>query len=268
MTLPCGQCIGCRMDRARDWSTRIHHEASLYEANCFVTLTFSDENLPEDYSISVRDIQLFMKRLRKKLGHPVRYFACGEYGDYGGRPHYHLILFGYDPPDRTLWRRTQTDHLVYRSATLEQVWPYGHVEIGTVTLQSANYVARYITKKVTGEQAEEHYRRIHPLTGVECQVKPEFICMSSKPGIGRDWYSQFSDDVFPSDFVVIEGRKTPIPRYYKKQLSERDTLKLNYDRKQKALPHAENNTPDRLAVREESQTLRAERLKRDLESEQ
>lgn len=255
------------MDRARDWSTRIHHEASLHTRNCFVTLTFNDQHLPDNYSVSVRDLQLFFKRLRKKLGHQIRYFACGEYGEQSYRPHYHLILFGYEPNDLQPWRRTPAGYIVSRSAEVESVWQCGHVEIGQVTLQSANYVARYVTKKITGELADDHYTRMHPLTGEYHQVTPEFICMSSKPGIGRDWYSQFSGDCFPSDFVVIEGRKYPIPRYYKKQLSERDTLKANFRRKKAASVHAENNTPDRLSVREEIHERKAELLLRSMEKD-
>lgn len=264
--LPCNQCIGCRIDKSRDWATRIVHEAQMHEANSFVTLTFAPENLPDDGSVKVRDLQLFMKRLRKKIG-KVRFFGCGEYGDNSDRPHYHLILFGYDPPDRTIWRKTQSGHLVYRSAILEAVWPFGHVEIGNVTIESAGYVARYVTKKVTGAAAEAHYRRVDPQTGEIYQLSPEFIVMSNKPGIGRDWYDLYSMDAFPSDFIIINGQRRPVPRYYKKQLQDLDSLKLTAARKAKAREHAENNTPERLEVREEVQELRAARLRRSYEED-
>lgn len=264
--LPCNQCIGCRLDKARDWATRITHEAQLHRDSCFVTLTFGPDHLPEDGSVSVRDLQLFMKRLRKKVG-KVRFFGCGEYGDHSDRPHYHVILFGYDPPDRKVWRRTPSGHLVYRSETLETIWPYGHVEIGNVTIESAGYVARYCTKKVTGHAAEEHYRRVNPDTGVIYQLKPEFIVMSNRPGIGRDWFDLYSMDAFPSDFVIINGQKRPVPRYYKKQLDDLSSLKVTAARKSKAREHEDNNTPERLAVREEVQTIRAARLTRSMEED-
>lgn len=270
----------------------MHHENSEHERSSFVTLTFSDEYLPPDYSINVRDLQLFMKRLRKALGHErVRYFACGEYGDSNGRPHYHLLLFGYDFPDRTLWRRTNSGELTYRSAFLESVWPFGHSEIGAVTPQSINYVARYILKKINGEASENHYLRVHPLTGEVCRVNPEFIVMSSRPGIGSTWFDKFSTDAFPSDFVVIDGVKRPVPRYYTKKLvalEDRDqaaedaanpdkprllaraSTRVQAKRLQRASdPRSKaNNTPERLAVRAESATLKVARLKRELDESQ
>lgn len=255
------------MDRSRDWATRIWHEASCHQANAFLTLTYSDEHLPDDYGVHVDEMQKFMKRLRKKLGFRVRFFGCGEYGEQNLRPHYHAIIFGTDFPDKRAWRKSTSGHIVYRSAELETCWTKGHAEIGTVTLESAGYVARYIMKKVNGDQAAEHYWRKHPITGCEAQVRPEFICMSTRPGIGREWYDRFSGDCFPSDFVVVDGQKRPIPRYYTKQLRvvdepAHDAIKLK--RKERAEAHADNNTPERLAVREESQTLRAARLTREL----
>lgn len=268
------------MDDSLDWSTRIAHEASLHDENCFVTLTFRPDRLPTDHSVHPRHLQLFMKRLRKALGHGrVRFFACGEYGEEGLRPHYHVILFGYRPSDLVPWKRYPSGHVGYRSAFLEKVWTDGHVEVGTVTTQSAGYVARYCTKKVTGEPAESHYTRREVngfgIVEKEWKVRPEFITMSTKPGIGRAWYDKFSGDAFPSDFVVIDGERRPVPRYYVTQYrkSERDlhdalkkTIPLKSERQRRAAKHADNNTPERLATREESQHLRASRLKRDLEN--
>lgn len=254
------------MDRAKDWAARLHHEAKLHEANSFLTLTYSDANLPDDYSVSVRDLQLFMKRLRKALPVKVRFFACGEYGDKKGRPHYHVLLFGYDfMSDRRLWRKSPAGYLLYRSPTLEKIWTYGHSEIGEVTYQSAGYVARYCLETIGGEMAEEHYTRIHPITGEQVRVHPEFITMSTQPGIGKGWFKQFGGDAFPSDYLIIDGHKHPVPRYYKKQLSDRDAFLVVTKRKRKSLDHRENNTPERLAVREELQHLRAQQLKRDTE---
>lgn len=256
------------MDRSRDWATRIWHEASCHQANSFLTLTYSDDHLPDDYSVSVVEMQKFMKRLRKKLGFRVRFFGCGEYGDENLRPHYHAIIFGHDFPEKRLWRKLPSGHYSYRSEVLDTLWTKGHAEIGTVTLESAGYVARYIMKKVNGHQAAEHYWRKHPITGCEAQVRPEFICMSSRPGIGRQWYDRFSGDCFPSDFVVVDGQKRPIPRYYTKQLrkaSEDQYWDVKTKRGERADAHADNNTPERLAIREESQALRAARLKRDLQ---
>lgn len=276
LTIPCGKCIGCRLGNSQDWSTRITHEASYHDASCFLTLTYDNEHLPHDYSISIPHLQLFNKRLRKACG-PFRFFACGEYGGETLRPHYHLILFGLDfATTRVPWRKTARGHVTYRSPLLEKIWTYGHSEIGSVTPASAGYVARYQLKKVSGKQADAHYTRLHPLTGEICRVRPEFITMSTKPGLGRRWIDQYKGDAFPSDFVVIDGKKRPVPRYYTKQLSEEspDTKlwsekdQVKNERIENARQHADNNTPDRLAIREEIQENRAERLKRELETDQ
>lgn len=261
------------MDRSREWSTRIVHEAQSHDRSAFLTLTFSEEHLPADYSISVRHLQLFMKRLRKAKG-PTRFFGCGEYGSRLGRPHYHVLVFGQDfAEDRYAWRQSPTGHPLYRSPLLEKLWPYGHSEIGSVTSESAAYVARYIMKKVNGDQARDYYTRTHPVTGEVVQVRPEFICMSTKPGIGASWYDQYASDAFPSDFVIVEGSKRPVPRYYKKKLAAASVgplpssmeLSMATRRASHARSHQSDNTPERLAVREESQTLRAQHLKREME---
>lgn len=278
-SVPCGQCMGCRIARAQEWSVRLAHEASQHDYNSFLTLTFSDEHLPSDRSVRVRDVQLFLKRLRKQLGVPLRYFACGEYGDTYKRPHYHLVLFGYDFPDKTAWRRTSSGFLTYRSLELEKIWTYGHAEIGSVTQQSAGYVARYCTKKINGDAALDHYTRWHPETGFPWQVCPEFLVMSTKPGIGSTWFDQYGSDAFPSDFVIIDGKKASVPRYYHKKfagnpnqdadecfgLTEADRIKVK--RKENARQHSDNNTDRRLITRRDSQLLRAERLTRELDTE-
>lgn len=260
--------MSCRLSKSQDWATRIHHEATQHEFNCFVTLTFADEHLPTDMSVDIRDVQLFMKRLRKRLGHDrVRYFACGEYGDRFQRPHYHVILFGYSPADLVPWRKTGSGFVVSRSAELERVWPFGHVEVGTVTHQSAGYVARYVIKKATGEAVADSLTRIHPTTLFPWQVRPEFIVMSRRPGIGDSWFAQFSGDAFPSDFVIVDGRKKPIPRYYDKKLSDREALSIKSTRKENAAKHADEQTTRRLLTKTESATLRAERLPRTMDTE-
>lgn len=245
----------------------------MHDASSFLTLTYSDEHLPENYSVSVRTLQLFFKRLRKALSGKIRYFACGEYGGQRLRPHYHAIIFGFEFPDKQLWRKTSAGYLTYRSALLDKTWGLGHAEIGTVTVESAGYVARYVTKKLSGDGAVNYYERMHPGTGEIWKVAPEFAVMSSKPGIGRSWYDQYSGDAFPSDFVTVNGDKRSVPRYYKKLLAASDdrfnspSERITWERKSRALLRADNNTPERLAVREELQEIKAKSLKRSLEDE-
>ncbi|WNK14993.1 MAG: replication initiator protein [Microvirus sp.] len=218
MQIPCGQCIGCRLERSRQWAVRISHEASLYDQNCFITLTYSPEFLPSDGSLNVRHFQLFLKRLRKKYGKNIRFFHCGEYGDNLGRPHYHATLLNFDFPDKKLHRKSDRGDHIYRSASLEELWPFGLSEIGAVTFESAAYVARYCLKKKTGKLAADHYTRLDPSSGEIFELKPEYTTMSRKPGIGAPWLQKFSTDVYPHDAVVIRGgMKVPPPRYYNKQ---------------------------------------------------
>ena len=153
---PCGQCIGCRIDRSRQWAARCVHEAQLHTDNCFLTLTYADEHLPKHNSVSVKELQLFMRYLRRAI-YPtkVRFFACGEYGDQFNRPHYHIALFGYDFPDKELFTKRRANNL-YISETLNKIWGKGHCSIGELNYQSAAYIARYVVKKINGDRAFEH----------------------------------------------------------------------------------------------------------------
>lgn len=214
VTIPCGYCLGCRLEKARQWKVRIMHEASLNQHNCFVTLTYRPEMLPEGGTLVKRDLQLFFKRLRKKVGEGIKYYAVGEYGAQLERPHYHICLFGYDFPDKVLWKYDfRPERSLYRSPLLESCWsvgkvPIGYCSVGSLTPQSASYVARYVQKKVTGDRGKAHYG----------DRLPEFALMSrggrTGRGIGYDWFAKFSSDVYPKDFVTMEGKKERPPRYY------------------------------------------------------
>lgn len=270
--LPCNQCRGCRSDKARDLSVRAMHEAQMHKSSCFLTLTYSDEAVPPSYSVSKRDFQLVMKRIRQERGAGIKYLAVGEYSDAPKlRPHYHAICAGLDFPDKTFWRKSADGERVYRSATLERLWPHGLSEIGSVTLASAGYVARYCMKKMTGDLALPHYWRRSPIDGEMYQVEPEFSLLSRRPALGLSWLNRFKSDVFPSDFVVVDGRKWPVPRYYLAKLAEDEAKLVKRDRLRKSFRdlearrrRREDATPARLAVREEVQALREARLIRSL----
>ncbi|HGJ5877695.1 MAG TPA: hypothetical protein ACHBZ9_01075 [Arsenophonus nasoniae] len=259
--VPCGQCIGCRLERSRQWAVRCMHEASLHEDNCFITLTYDEEHLDDHASLNKRDFQLFMKRLRKRFGEGIRYFHCGEYGELLQRPHYHACLFNFDFPDKTLWT-VRNGVRLYRSEALEELWPFGYSSIGSVTFDSAAYVARYITKKITGDNADEYYQ------GRE----PEYITMSRKPGIGAKWLEKYTEDVYPLDKVVLQTSKgaklAKPPRYYDKiyDLSNPSEFeRIRAKRVRKASVHSEDNTYERLAVREKVHQLRSKQLIRSYE---
>lgn len=265
--LPCGRCVGCRLERSRQWAVRIMHEAQFSEANSFVTLTYSEERVPPGGSLRYSDVQGFLKRLRERVG-KVRFFCCGEYGEELGRPHYHLGLFGVDfRADRYPWRTSRAGHRLFRSGTLESLWPFGHSEIGQLTVESAAYMARYSFKKVTGDLAEAHYRFVDPETGEVFQREPEFARMSLRPGIGARWYEKFGSYVATHDQVVTKGVPAKPPRYYDVLLSRSDPDRLEeikWDRMMAAKLGAADQTDERLAVREQVTLARTKTLKRKL----
>ena len=261
--LPCGQCVGCRLEYSRQWAVRLVHENQMHKNSCFITLTFNEEELNKrdnPLSVNVRDFQLFMKKLRKKHK-KIRFFHCGEYGEKNKRPHYHALIFGYDFPDKYLWQ-TRNKQKYYRSEELEKLWPYGHVVIGEVTFTSCAYVARYIMKKQKGKNAEEHYHNKE--TGEI--IEPEYCTMSRKPGIGYDWFEKYKTDVYPHDYCIINGKKIRPPRYYDTLLPEDELSKLKATRKEKAPDvYAEyDERMDRLFVQEEIKIQKLQRLIRDL----
>jgi hypothetical protein len=189
----------------------------LYDQNSFITLTYDESTIPPGGSLWYPDFQKFMKRLRKFTKRPVRFYMGGEYGESTARPHYHACLFGYDFPDKVFFRKSSSGEKMYTSAILERLWPHGLSSVGSVSFESAAYIARYCVSKVTGDLAESHYscpEYVDP-DGVICQaVTPEFNHMSLKPGIGARWLSKFETDVFPRDYVVVNGVKTRPPKYY------------------------------------------------------
>lgn len=264
LMLPCGRCSGCRLERSRQWAIRCMHEAQLHEQNSFITLTFEDEHLPKDYGVHVRDLQLFFKRLRKSLSYKIRFFASGEYGDVNLRPHYHAIIFNHDFYPKTYWGKNERGDKLYTSPSLSKLWPYGLATLGAVTFESAGYVARYSMKKIGGDQAVVHYARVHPVRKTISVVNQEFLVMSRRPGIGAPWLDRYLSDVFPSDFVVMRGRKSPVPRFYEKQLSEEELEMLKRRRKRQGLRFKDDRTPARLEARRIVRDARISVLKRKL----
>lgn len=196
LLLPCGKCYSCAIDYSRKWASRIMLEAKNHSHNCFITLTYNESCCPE--RLSKRDVQLFIKRLRKEVGVPIRYFLVGERGDESNRPHYHAIIFGYDFPDKVELKRSGSGMIIFRSPLLEKLWTFGISSIGTVSPESSQYVSKYsLKKKVSGEDNDE------------------FVLMSRRPGIGVQGYDDPSVD-WNSWKVYLQGKKFSIPRYFEK----------------------------------------------------
>lgn len=250
--IPCGKCIGCRLDYSRQWANRCMLELGYHDSAYFVTLTYNDGNLPVHYYIDSstgeafpaptlckRDFQLFMKRLRKAFpDQHIRFYAAGEYGDENFRPHYHAIIFGLKLDDLKYYGQ-RNDFIYYTSVRLNKIWDYncelshidnginkcydvikgrysttplltrGLVVVGQVSWETCAYVARYVTKKLSGPEAkfyEEH------------NIEPPFSLMSRKPGIGRQYYDEH--DCYEYDYINVAtpdgGKKFKPPKYFDK----------------------------------------------------
>lgn len=276
--LPCGQCIGCRLERSRQWAMRCVDEASLYKDNSFVTLTYDDAHLPADRSLHPEDYTLFMKRLRQdvwRLSHRrgVRFFHCGEYGEQFQRPHFHACLFNLAFQDRKPWKASKSGELMYRSSTLERLWTAGFSTVSDVTFESAAYVARYCLDKVTGPNADwvsprtglSHYDRVLS-SGEVVRVKPEYVTMSRRPGIGSGWYDKFKFDMYPSDFRIIRGMKMKPARFYDSRFESESPdvfRRIKLDRV--CSVDVSDNTEDRLAVKQFCKEQSLKLLSRSLE---
>ena len=206
--LPCSKCISCRLEYARQWATRCVHEASMYERNSFITLTYDDQHLTSDKLI-YKDFQDFMKRLRSKNPHlEIGMFVTGEYGDIRKRPHWHALLFNYRPPDEIHKYTNDRGDKVYSSNELTELWPHGISELGQITKESAGYCARYAAKKLVHGQDQDH--EYQPISK-----------KSSKHAIGKRWLEKYWTDVFNHGYIIdSDGTKSGIPRYYEKWLQK------------------------------------------------
>lgn len=267
LDLPCGKCVGCLNERARQWSVRCMHESQMHALSCVVTLTYDDEHLPARSSLCYRDFQLFMKRLRRELRVPVRFFMSGEYGSDSDRPHYHACLFGVDFLDKVLWKKTPAGSSLFRSKFLERLWPLGQSLVGELTPQSAAYVAGYVHKKRFGFRSKESYQRVDMLTGEVYWLMPEFSKCSLKPGIGSTWFDKFGADVKSGDSVIVSGKEVRSTRYYDKLIRRGDRLEFDdfkVARELAAVDFKADNTPERLAVRETVLKARLSFSKRSL----
>ena len=275
--LPCGGCEGCLLERSRQWAVRCMHEAQLWEKNCFITLTYEDP--PPWNSLVHSDFQKFMKRLRKrfkgdkefvddrtgKSSHPIRFYMAGEYGSARGRPHYHACIFNYAFEDLKFLRRTNSGSDLYRSAQLESLWPYGYSSVGDVTFESAAYVARYVMKKQN--QEIDVHAPVDLETGEVIERLPEYNRMSLKPGIGANFVDKYKSDVFPNDYVVVNGHKAKPPRYYFKRLEQQDPdlyEQVEYSRAMKGLESCQENTVERLGARQKVLQAKLKQLQRNL----
>ncbi len=305
ITVPCQNCIGCRLDKAKSWALRNYHEASMSSKACFITLTFGDADtidnvfrLGEFKHLSrsqkfaaarkrcntlVRgDFSKFIKRLRGRLqegfyyvdsetkerkffqmSEGLRYYACGEYGELNERPHYHALIYNFDFPDKR-YLSSDNGNVYWTSDILSKAWGYGFVYVSDFTINTANYVSRYVTKKINGRMKDSWYQ------GKE----PEYQVCSNRPGIGRTWFEKFASDVYPSDKVLYptrKGKKVEMkpPKYYDNLYDKfcpddfaevKKVRELWIKDKETLSSFKLERSPDRLSVKEECLKLRMKKL--------
>ena len=209
---PCRKCLPCRLNIGKEKAIRCVHEAKMHEHNIFLTLTYDEDHLISDRLI-YSDFQNFMKSLRERVNRGVEdpderrkryipYMVTGEYGEINKRPHWHAILFNYRPSDSKFKYSTELGERVFDSEFISSLWKRGNIEFGSVTYDSAGYVARYAAKKLVHGKDEEHdYHPIHRI--------------SQRRAIGRSWIEKYYKHTFENGFVVLpNGQTDKIPRYY------------------------------------------------------
>lgn len=225
-TIPCGQCIGCRLDYSREWANRGYLESLNWKHNYFVTLTYDEKHLPKELEMTTsegitytelkelkwkgilipKDFTQFMKDLRQEFKRKydfqgIRFIGCGEYGGKEKRPHYHLILFNCPFPLETMYnpRINWGKDVYYQNKILEKVWDKGISNVCEANWNTIAYTARYITKKVNGKESEDFY-------AMQGQI-PEFLRTSRQPGIGRYYYEEHKEEIYKKDQIIIRNKE-------------------------------------------------------------
>lgn len=301
--IPCGQCIGCRLEYSRQWADRGYLESLLHEQNYFITLTYDNEHLPmndfcttkegkiyvrqDDWTgtLRKRDLQLFFKRLRNEIP-KFLYLACGEYGTKNGRPHYHAILFGAELPTKTFYNaRIINNEYYYQNDIIEKCWTeetgktgkrgksLGFSNISNASWNTIAYTARYVVKKQTGTYADEEMCKL----GRE----REFITVSKNPAIGKEWFNLNHAKCMDEDKILIANThgayETKRPRYFDKLIEKYNEEWVQEDkerRREKAIRANDTKMArtsltekEQLMIEERSQQLRTKQLKENLDSQ-
>lgn len=235
INLPCGKCIGCRFANAQAWALRCQLELQQHRSAVFTTLTYDADHVPP--TLQKRDLQLWLKRLRKagtlkrpETKGPLRFFACGEYGEQNKRPHYHAIVYGLDPSHALL---------------IDQKWGLGHTMTAAATPATIAYTAGYTAKKISDTWNAVKHQRVDPSTGEVYTWQPPFTQMSRRPGIGghaRQWTASWRL------YAVNNGHKMPVPRFlheaWKAQATTEQLEELQKIREQ--IANETNRNPARL----------------------
>ncbi|QCS36641.1 replication initiator protein [Capybara microvirus Cap3_SP_554] len=207
ISLPCGHCIECLNQISNEWTFRLQAESIYHSKACFITLTYAET----DGSLNPRDIELFLKRLRKSIAPvKIRYFLSGEYGSKGLRPHYHVIVFGWCPDDLYFWKKSKKGFINYRSPKVEKLWKFGFSTVEMLSSRTCKYTAKYMQKMTLNWETNHVY---------------PFVRMSTKPGIGFQWFLDHKR-CLETDTMYIGGIGRRVPRYFLK-IAEREGVNLS-----------------------------------------
>lgn len=283
LLLPCGKCIGCKLDKSREWANRCVLELNPDEENWFITLTYDDEHLPYSHNyndltksfcsvptLRKKDLSDFIKRLRRHFEYyyeltNIRFFACGEYGTNNHRPHYHGIFYNLPLSDDLEYKFSKNGNSYFTSQLISKLWPNGLHIISHVTWDTCAYTARYCLKKASDSIITPQWS--------DCDFEKEFINMSRRPGIGRDYYDKFKENIYEFD-RISDGFKTPIrpPKYYDRlyDIDNPNVMSILKDiRKTKAeqsrfRPQTDLSEKEYLSLCEKSKQERINRLTRPL----
>lgn len=284
--IPCGKCIGCRLDYSRQWANRCVLESKCYEQDecSFLTLTYNDENLtyhPESGvpSLYPKDLQDFIKRFRMRIfrdyGKEIRFYACGEYGDCDCRPHFHLLMFGFRFPDLKYKGLSHSDEPLYTSSFLDEVWGKGYCWIGELTWKTCAYTARYVMKKQKGAEAGAFYEKKG--------IVPEFVRMSLRPGIGKPYFDKFKEKIYANDEIIIPNGDVAIvskpPAYFDLLLEREDPEKAalvkssrksyqeNFNKMERELANTDLDACGYFKLKERHKLQATKNLKRNLKGD-
>lgn len=256
LEIPCGTCILCREEYARQTAVRITHEATLWVESSFLTLTYDDKNLPAHNSLDYDHLVKFWKRLRKRLG-PLRYYAVGEYGDKTKRPHYHACIFGHAFIENRIMVK-EGDKPLWTTAELEQIWGLGQVRVGQLNFATARYTASYVVKKLRKKQ---RYTYVNEETGELIPLAQPRAFMSKN--LGKGWWDKWNKGVIDHDWIIIDGKKQKPPKAYDRWLREVNEEKL-IEIKEKRIEKAVKLTAEETRARARNAHAHTERKNKSI----
>lgn len=289
MEVPCGKCIGCRLDYSRQWANRCMLEAKSWTDNYMITLTYDDDHahwvrgvdqdtgeITNVTTLEPEDITKFMKDLRRSYSYHngkknIRFYGCGEYGSKTHRAHMHIILFNCYIEDLEPFFLNKDKQQVYLSERIRGIWGKGIVSVVKLEWQVAAYVARYVMKKRKGKESKEWYEKLG--------IQPEFVRMSRKPGIGRNYYEENRDTIYAADEIHLERKNGNVmtikPCKYYDRLFDLDSPEAMQAIKQERklamelsiynqLKNTNLTKKEYLKVKEQNKIAQTEKLKRTL----